>query len=489
MTIALRDYQEKAVSDVRDSFRRGYRRTLLVLPTGGGKTHCFSYIAAGVSKSKKRVLILAHRRELLKQISKALKAQGVHHAVMAGGHRGIPTAAVVVASVFTIASRLKRFPKPDLIIGDEAHHFTPDSTWGKVVKSFPEARVLGVTATPERADGKGLGLMFDNMIVGPSVAELTEMGFLSRAEVYAPKAPDLTGVKSRGGDYVVSQLEDLMDKSTVTGDAVKHYLELARGKKAVAFCVSVKHAQDVAEAFKAAGVAAASIDGGMNTAQRDGVLADFERGTIDVLTSCDLISEGFDLPAVEVAILLRPTKSLGLYLQQVGRAIRIAEAKTRTLVLDHANNTRTHGFIDDHREWELTADKLRRKKPQAETVRTCPKCFAAHRPMSNCPKCGHQYELKERKVVHVDGNLEKMERTEGDVRQQKRVMWQRQYYALLAQGKRAGRRNPQSWALEIVCNQEAKRLAGKRDVIGQPLMNGLTASERAAIKEAIGGDA
>lgn len=484
--IHLRPYQERAVSDVRESFRAGHRRTLLVLPTGAGKTVCFSYIAAGVARSQKRVLIIAHRRELLKQISKALKAFNITHAVMSGGSRGIPRNAVVVASVFTLAGRLKHFPAPDLIIGDEAHHFTPDSTWGKVVNAFPKARVLGVTATPERADGKGLGLMFDNMVVGPTVAELTEAGFLSAAEVYAPAAPDLSGIKTRAGDYATGELEKLMGESSVTGDAVRHYMELTPGKRAVVFCVSVKHAQQVAESFRLAGVAAASIDGGMEMEARDRTLADFESGRVAVLSSCDLISEGFDLPGIDVAILLRPTKSLGLYLQQVGRAIRIAPGKSGTTVLDHANCTRMHGFIDDDRDWVLTADTVRKKKPteeEAESVRTCPKCFAAHRPMPTCPKCSHAYEIKARAVKQVDGTLEKLER--GTQAGRSAVDWQRQYYALKKRGERRRMKKPGEWAFNIVCNNEAKRLAGKRDVFGQPMINGLTASERAAIKEAV----
>ena len=318
----LRDYQESAVQAVRDSFRSGHGRTLLVSPTGSGKTVIFSYIAAGMARNNKRILILAHRRELLKQISGALKKVGVTHAVMTGGYRGVPTANVVVASVFTLVKRMKGMKPFDLIIGDEAHHFTSQSSWGKVVAGFPTARLLGVTATPERLDGKGLGQMFDDMVMGPTVAELTAQGFLSHAIVYAPSAPDLGGVDTRMGDYVQKQLEAAMVKTVITGSAVKHYGKYASGKKAIAFCVSVRHAMDVAKDFREAGYTASHIDGGMNEEERDGVLKAFEEGRVQVLTSCDLVSEGFDLPAVEVAILLRPTKSLGLYLQQCGRAIR-----------------------------------------------------------------------------------------------------------------------------------------------------------------------
>jgi superfamily II DNA or RNA helicase len=284
--------------------------------TVGHNTLMFSYIAAGVARNGKRVLIIAHRRELLRQISTALQRAGVKHGMLVGGSTGIPPHNVIVASVFTLANRLKHFPKPDLIIGDEAHHFTPDSSWGKVVAAFPEALVLGVTATPERLDGKGLGVLFEDMVIGPTVAELTEQEYLSPADVYAPSRPDMQGVHTRMGDYVKAELEQAMDRPSITGSAVAHYRRLTPGKKAIAFCVSVKHAQDVADDFRKAGFAAYHIDGGMKDTERDKVLKDFESGEIQVLTSCDLVSEGFDLPAVEVAILLRPTQSLSLYLQQ-----------------------------------------------------------------------------------------------------------------------------------------------------------------------------
>jgi DNA repair protein RadD len=338
--VQLRDYQEAAVQAVRDSFRAGHKRTLLVSPTGSGKTVIFSYIAAGMARNNKRILIVAHRRELLKQISAALKKVGVSHAVLSGGTMGIPTANVVVASVFTLVRRMKMMKPFDLIIGDEAHHFTPQSSWGKVVEGFPTARVLGVTATPERLDGKGMGQMFDDMVMGPTVSELTAQGFLSHALVYAPSAPDLGGVGTRMGDYVSKQLEEAMDKSVITGSAVKHYGKHAPGKRAIAFCVSVKHAKDVAQDFRESGYAASHIDGGMDDTERDGVLAKFETGEIQVLTSCDLVSEGFDFPLSRLPSCCAP-RSLWAYTfssadARSGRTlIRSARSFWITLAIPH----------------------------------------------------------------------------------------------------------------------------------------------------------
>lgn len=473
----LRDYQMHAIEAVRDSYRKGRRRPLLVLPTGGGKTICFSYIAAGMAQNNKRVLILAHRRELLRQISNTLKMVGVRHSVMAGGARGIPITNVVVASVFTLARRLKHFPEPHLIIGDEAHHFTPQSTWGQCVNAFPKAHVLGVTATPERLDGKGLGLMFDDMVMGPTVAELTEQGFLTPAEVYAPSKPDLKGLRTRMGDYVNADLESAMDKPSITGNAVHHYRKLADGRLAIAFCVSVKHAKDVAEEFRRAGYAASHIDGGMEERERDQVLKDFEARKIQILTSCDLVSEGFDLPAVEVAILLRPTKSLSLYLQQVGRAIRPSPGKAATIVLDHAGNTAVHGFIDEHREWQLTSDSARKSSggEKPAIVRSCPQCFAMHRPTPTCPKCGHVYKVASRKVQEVDGELVQISRadetvvTDGD--------FKRQFQILTGVARKRGYQHPEKWAFNVICGKEAARLSKMRGA-SRGTTNGLTLEER-----------
>jgi DNA repair protein RadD len=482
--VQLRDYQESAVQAVRDSFRTGHKKTLLVSPTGSGKTVIFSYIAAGMAQNNKRILIVAHRRELLKQISGALKKVGVSHAVLAGGTPGVPIANVVVASVFTLVRRMKSMKPFDLIIGDEAHHFTPDSSWGKVVTGFPSARVLGVTATPERLDGKGMGQMFDDMVMGPTVAELTAQGFLSNAVVYAPSAPDLGTVGTRMGDYVSKQLEDAMDKPIITGSAVKHYGKYADGKKAIAFCVSVKHAKDVAEDFRNAGYAASHIDGGMDETERDGVLKAFEDGTVQILTSCDLVSEGFDLPSVEVAILLRPTKSLGLFLQQCGRAIRPHPDKEKTIILDHAGNTARHGFIDDERDWSLADGYVANRGINGDkvvSVRTCTACFAVHKPTPACPMCGHVYPIMSRAVKHVDGDLVETRRDGEAEAETAEDMMQKKFRVLASVARKRGYNNPTQWAFNVICGQEASRLAKKVGMRDAQTTNGLTAEERASI--------
>jgi DNA repair protein RadD len=477
MTI-LRDYQQHSIDEIRGAFQ-AHRRVLLVSPTGSGKTVMFAYIAAGIYQKGKRALILAHRRELLTQISGALKQFKIPHGILSADSRGIPRMPVTVASVFTLVRRLHHFPPPDLIVGDEAHHFTVKSSWGKCVQAFPRARVLGVTATPCRLDGQGLSDCFEYMVMGPSVAELTLQGWLSPAEVYAPaRLPDLKGIRKRAGDYALNELEAAIDKPVITGSAVAHYAKIAPGKRAVAFCCSVKHSQHVAEEFRTVGYRAASVDGSMEDRERDRIIRAFGRGDIDVLTSCDLISEGFDLPAIEVAILLRPTQSLALYMQQVGRAIRPSPGKERTIVLDHAGNTMRHGFIDEPRDWTLEGRAPEKQERESVArVATCPKCFAMHRPAPCCPKCGHAYEVKGRVVEQVDGELVRMvdgQQVADDAEAMRREN-QRQFRILCAIARKRNYENPEGWAFHVLAAKVARKSpAGD----GTTTINGLTEAER-----------
>lgn len=481
MTVQLRDYQIKAVNDVRASFAAGNRSVLLVSPVGSGKTTIFSYISAGIYRKNKRVWVLAHRRELLRQISETQAQFKVPHGILSGGYHGVPNAQVLVASVFTLVNRIKHMQPPHLIIGDEAHHFTLNSSWGKIVAAFPSAKVLGVTATPSRLDGKGLGDVFNDMVMGPSVAELTARGFLSPAIVYAPAKPDLSGLKRRAGDYVTGEIEDVMDKPKITGSAVKHYQRYADGKRAVAFCCSIAHAEHTAEQFRAAGYVAAHVDGKMDDRLRDQTIAAFKRGQINVLTSCDLINEGFDVPGIECAILLRPTQSLGLHIQQIGRSVRPSPetGKTHTIILDHAGNTAMHGLIDEVRDWSLDGSVHRASDGErAAAVRTCPQCFAMHRPAPACPRCSYVYPANGREVEHVDGDLE----LQGDGMDVPQAVdperLEQKIEVLVALGKRRGMKKPREWAFHVLCGQLAAKRAQERDVPHQGLINGLTEAER-----------
>lgn len=460
--IHLRDYQDTCIGGVRNAYRAGKRSPLLVSPTGSGKTVMFAYISNGTSRKGNKVLILVHRQELVDQTTKTLNAFSVGHGVIAAGRTPDRTHPVQVASVQTMVRRLGAF-RPDLIIIDEAHHGTAGS-WRKVIDGNPQARILGVTATPERLDGRGLGEVFDDLIMGPEVAWLIENGHLSRPVYYAPpQAANLAGLHIRGGDFAKDELAKAMDNRIVTGDAVEHYARICRGAPAVAFCASVAHAQHVAEQFLAAGFRADVLDGTLDKDTRRDRVRALGDGRLHVLTSCEIINEGFDLPIVTAAILLRPTMSLGLHLQQIGRVLRPAPGKDRAIILDHVGNLARHGFAEDEREWNL-AGRPRKKKRKADdeeeiSVRQCPNCFCAHAPSPRCPECGHVYEVKTREIEHVDGDL-----VELDVEAMRRAKKNEQagaqtYEELVEIGRRRGYPRPEGWARHIWAARQGRTRA------------------------------
>ena len=429
----------------------GRRSQLLVLPTGGGKTVCFSYMAGRAVEKGLRVWILAHRVELLDQISRTLREFAVPHGVIAPGYIADRRKPVQVASVFTLARRLERYDPPDLIIVDEAHHAISASTWGKVITAFPAAKLLGVTATPIRLSGEGLGDLFETMVQGPTMRELIDLGALSPYRLFAPAGVDLTGVHTRMGDFVRGEIEAAMDKPSITGDAVAHYRKLAPGRRAVAFCVSVEHAVHVAEQFRAAGIPAQAIDGAMDRSLRANVLADFAAGRVQVLASCDLVSEGFDVPAIEAAILLRPTQSLGLYLQQVGRALRTFPGKTEAIILDHAGNVKRHGLPDEERVWSLDGTVRQKKAARSEVpVKTCGSCFATvHAAATHCA-CGFEFPVQKREVEHVEGELQEIDLATA-VKMRRQEQGRAQSEAdLVALGRSRGMKRPELWARHVM---------------------------------------
>jgi superfamily II DNA or RNA helicase len=405
--IQLRQYQQSLIADIGAAYRRGAKSVLGVAPTASGKTVMFSYIAQGLQRRGKRAVILVHRQELVEQTHRMLQKFDVPHGIIQS-QRGMDLSHPIhVASIQTLARRLSIVPTPDLLIMDEAHHAT-STTWTKVLHHYPTARVLGVTATPERLDGKGLCQHFEQLVLGPSVTDLIQQGYLSRPVYYAPPGIDMQGAGIRAGDFKREEAESRADKPTITGDAITHYRNLCNGKPSIAFCVSVRHAEHVAAGFREAGFRASVIEGSLSDADRRERIRDLGNGRLHVLTSCEILGEGVDIPVVEAAILLRPTASLALHLQQIGRVLRVCPGKEHSIILDHAGNTSRHGLAEDHREWSLLgAAERKRREAELKTVkyRQCPKCYAVHAPLPVCPECGWEYILKPREVEQVDGEL------------------------------------------------------------------------------------
>lgn len=414
----LRPYQRQCVADLRRSYATGHRAPLLVLPTGAGKTVVFAEITHGARRKNKRTLIVVHRRELLKQASSKLIWAGVQHGIIAAGYGPSPEELVQVASVQTLIRRLDELPAFDLLVIDEAHHCRADQ-WQQLLKTQQNAKLLGVTATAARLDGRGLGVSaggsFDDLVIGPDVGELGSGGYLAAPRCFLPDQQlDLSGVRTRAGDYVAADLEPLVGDRVIIGNAVEQYRRHADHQPALVFCVSVEHGQQVAEVFCAAGHRAACVHGGLRSEERDSLISGLGDGRLEVLTSCDLISEGVDVPAVGVVSLLRPTKSLVLYLQQVGRGMRPAADKCGVTVLDHAGNVLTHGLPDEPRKWSLAGgvEKIEPKMAVAKAAAwPCLECgYVNSGAFGLCCECGSPRALSRPIPLERRGDLAEVTR-------------------------------------------------------------------------------
>ena len=342
--------------------------------------------------------------ELIRQVEAALELVDVAYGVIAPGFPDVE-APVQVASVQTLVRphRLDQWrDKFDLIVVDEAHHAVA-AAWSKVFASQPQARMLGVTATPERLDGRGLGEIFDSMVIGPSTAEVIAAGWLSRFAVYEPIAPDLSEARIRAGDFAVEDIRSAIG-GVVIQSAVDEYKRRCMGTPAVAFCVDLARSEAVTERFREAGVRAQHVDGETPPAERPAGIAALGSGDLDVITNCGLISEGVDVPAIGAAVLLRPTASLALYLQQVGRVLRPAPGKDRSIIFDFSGNVVRQGMPGAPREWSLYA-KPRRQREHADGLRLlrCDACGALNRADAHaCSECGVDLRTpKERVEVEI----------------------------------------------------------------------------------------
>lgn len=405
---SLRQHQTQALADLRAAYRAGKRSPVLVMATGGGKTHTSAEIIRSAVSMGRRVWFMAHLREILDATSGKLTAEGIEHSFVMSGRDYDPEAAVQVVSVQTAARRLGTIRRPDLIVIDECHLAVAE-TYRKVVSDCGNPRLLGLTATPVRLDGRGLGEMFDTLVLSCTTQELIDASLLVPIRYYAPSRPDLSGVRTVAGDYAQGEVAEAMNRPSITGDAVAHYAKLAHGRPCVVFCTNVRHAEDTAAAFRDAGYRAVAISGQSETAERDGALEGLANGTIDVVVNCQLWVAGVDCPVIGCVILLAPTKSVTKYLQSVGRGLRTATGKTDLVVLDHAGNAYQHGLPTEPREWSLDGVQRRsRADGDVESVRQCEHCFYVFKPAPVCPACGHVHPVKERKIRQTDGELQEL---------------------------------------------------------------------------------
>jgi superfamily II DNA or RNA helicase len=389
--LRLRPYQTNAFNEIAGALNDG-DRVVYQLPTGGGKTVIFCALIEPVVRAGLRVLVLVHRDEIMQQVAEALRDLGIPHGIVAPGYP-VTEDLVQVASVMSLVRRLEwlRRNQPQFIVIDETHHVAA-RTWTRIVRAVEDANILGVTATPRRLDGKPLDDFFDRLIVGPSIAKLIDGGHLSPVTVFTPpRSPDLTRVRIRAGDYAVDELSAVMSKGIIVDTAVTEYERLCAGVPTIAFCVDIAHSKLVAAAFRRAGYRAEHVDGETPQRERRALIAALDNGEVDILSNCGLISEGLDVPGVEAAILLRPTRSLALYLQMIGRALR--PGKDLAYILDHAGNVYRHGLPTARRRWNLRGKQ--RPDGAAEGLIRCPECGAMNAPDAEvCEHCGAQLVVR-----------------------------------------------------------------------------------------------
>lgn len=468
--IDLRPYQDTWITGLRSAFASGEWSVLGVLPTGGGKTVCFSYLTWRLVSKGKRVIIGAHREELTDQISRTLARFNVRHGMVTAGALYDRRLLAHVASIATLARRLDRIEVPDYFIVDEAHHAILASLYGKIIAYWrernPNLRVIGVTATPERLSGEGLGETFGALVLGPTPRELIDMGALSPYRLFGPThALDLSGIKVRGGDYAKDGLDEMMVAKQIVGDTVSEYRKYLNGAPTVSFEVSIKAAEVMAEKFRAEGFTAASIDGKMDKKERRSRVHDFGRGALNLLTSCDIVSEGFDVPGIIGCISRRPTMSLTLDMQQKGRGLRTADGKVEAIFLDQVGNYLRHGLPDDPREWSLIGRERGKKKSDEENVacRQCPACYAVSPAAAvKCRECGKPFPVKARKIEEVAGTLSEVEVARARRQAARDQAAAQTLEDLIRLGTARGMNNPAGWAKHVYAAREAKRAGGGR---------------------------
>lgn len=436
----LRPHQEATLEQLRAEVKLGHN-PLVVAPCGSGKGTLITFIVNSAVSKGHHVIFAVHGKSLVTDMSERITKLGIPHGVLMGGERRERWHKVQVASIDTL-HRMAHPPQATLIIVDEAH-MSMSPTWRKTLGCYPKARVIGATATPIRMDGKGLGRLtgglFDSMVIGPSEQELIDMGFLVRSRVLAPPMPDIKSVKKTAGDFNQKQLAQVCDKTKLIGDIVEHWKRHAAGRKTAAFGVDQAHAHHIMEQFLAAGISWAYVDAMTPQSQRAEIWRDLDHGSLMGVSSVGCISVGWDHPAVSCLVSARPTASLGLWRQTLGRGSRPHPGKQDFLVLDHSGNTHRHwpyGLFESPPEWSLDGAAIKDSKDKPPQVRTCKACYATFAAGPKvCPYCGAMLTVEKRDVLVEAGELQEVAASERAVPKPED---QATYESLVAHAKRKG---------------------------------------------------
>lgn len=414
MTIILREYQQDCITNVRQALR-SVRNVLLQAPTGAGKTAMATAMLGNVQAKGNRGFFICHRQELVEQTALTFDKAGIDYGFIASGKKPNFFKPIQICSIDTLKNRLHIVPSPHVCIWDEAHHMRA-AGWTRTHDYFIDSFHIGLSATPQRLDGKGLDDRFDFLVPGPSVAWLIDQGYLAKYKLFSVPHVDRKQFHSRMGDFVNKEVVSAMDKPAITGDIVGHWKKCASNKLTIGFAASRKMSEKYVEAFNAAGIPAMHLDGETPKAERRQALKAFARGEYRVVWNVGLFGEGFDIAAnsgmdvtVGCVIDAAPTQSLSAWLQRCGRALRPQDGYA--VILDHAGNI-THGLPCEDRQWSLGGRAVMARQSDDEgtiTVRNCPECFAIHKPSPSCPECGHVYEIKYREIDEIDGDLQEID--------------------------------------------------------------------------------
>jgi DNA repair protein RadD len=426
----LRSYQKNAIDKLRETLQGGKRKPVMVLSTGGGKSITFGQIIANAVEKGKIVLWIVHRRNLVTQMRDVLiKEFGITPGVIMAGFESDIENPVQLVSIQTYSRRILLGEKwnipADIVLIDEAHRSVAKQ-YQNVIENYKDKIIIGCTATPIRADGRGLGEIYDSIVEIADVKMLTEQGYLAPVKYYVPVDIDLVGMRLAGGDYITKDLEGRMINTKLIGDVVQNWLKLAEGKKTIVYAVSVKHSIALRDEFIKYGVKAYHLDAKSPDEERDEVFNKMQSGEIDVICNVALYQEGLDVPNVEVIVMARPTKSLGLWRQCAGRGLRPSPGKDHCKILDHGNVIEDNGLLDWEIEWSLDGKqkawkiKSGTKEKQACKCRVCHEIFEGKK---ECPVCGTPLKAFGKKIMTVEAELAEIEGKEKFDMVYKRRWW------------------------------------------------------------------
>lgn len=418
--IVLRPYQQDFIDNVRNEFRsllREHKKPAVVgvAPCGAGKTIMTGWMIKEAAERGKRSIFFVHRRELIQQTADAFTNLNIPFGIIAANHKMNLDFPVQIASVQTLARRLDFIPEPDFLVCDECHHILAE-TYKKIVDAFPDAFLLGVTATPLRMGDISLADSFNSMVVSLNVNQLIDLGNLTKFRYFVSDINlDLSDVPVERGDFNNDKLAEVINNSVIIGDVVDCYLKHAAGKSAICYCVNIAHSKAVADAFNRAGIVAEHCDGSTPKWVRQRIVNRFKQGLTKILCNAELFGEGFDVPNMQAVILARPTQSLTLYIQQALRPLRPDpnDPDKVAIIIDHVRNYARHGLPNDFHDWNLNPN-VKRKKRAANLERHCPHCHMDAIPGTNsdgdkfCTFCGFVFEKQEREITHIDGVLEEI---------------------------------------------------------------------------------